>query len=183
MPVSNTNNNNNNKTNNKPTPDDFLVFPRTYFEPQTGAGPKDSTDALHWWEWRESRRNGLDNEVPCGKKMMKEIASLRASLRSYIGKEYLIVLKERCSTFGLMNESTGNHAVLQKDINAALSTLENTPENNELVFNIFLKFHKDRKWMAQTIDKWMLSRQMILQQQVKRQGRKIFRQQIGRAHV
>ena len=168
---------NNKKTSSEKTTsaDDFLVFPRTYFEPKTGAGPKNVTDALRWWEWRESRRNGLDNEDPCGKKMMKEVASLRASLRSFIGNQYLIVLKERCSTFGLMNETTGNHAVLQKDINAALSTLENTPENNELVFNIFFKFHKDRKWMARTIDKWMLSRKMVLQPQVKKQGVKLFR--------
>jgi hypothetical protein len=61
---------------------------------------------------------------------------------------------------------------LTKDINTALSTLQNTPENQRLIYNVFFKFHKDRRWMAQTIDKWMHSRKMILQAADKNNGRK-----------
>ena len=157
---------NNNTDPNRP----FLEFPRTYFAPKSGAGPKDKDDALRWWEWRESRRMGLSDEVPCGFRMMKEIATTRASLRSYIGSEYLQVLKKRCNKFGLVNASTGENAILSKDINTALSTLPNTPENNEMIYNIFFKFHKNRKWSALTIDKWMFSRQMTLQPQVAQAG-------------
>jgi hypothetical protein len=148
--------------------DDFLEYPRKFFHLRTGSGPKNATEAMKWWSSREKRPkpgNMIDDEPPDGLEMLREIATLRAKLRIYIGTEYFQVIRERAKRFGLINEQTGENAVLTKDLKKALSTLENTPENHQLVYNIFFEFHKSRSWMAKTLDKWFISRKMKLQPQ------------------
>jgi hypothetical protein len=154
----------------------FLVYPRTYFELKTGNGPKNATDALRWWEWRESRRtsNTIDAEEPDGNKMMREVNNTRVSLRLFVVQEYLSTIKNIAKRLGFMNEATGENAILTKDITSALCNLDNTTENNLLAYNIFVEFHKDRSWMANTIDKWLFIRKMILQPQVKVVGKKLY---------
>jgi hypothetical protein len=154
---------------------DFRLYPRNFFNEETGAGAKNAQEALCWWPWRYDRPkpNMMDNEVPDGNMMLKEISDIRSNLRFYVGKEYFKMVKARAKKFGLINEATGEHAVLTKDLKAAISTLQNTPENNELVYKIFNDFHKDRDWMANCIDRWMYESKMNLEPQVN-EGKKLY---------
>ena len=120
----------------------------------------------------------IDDEEPDGAAMLKEIQNIRSKLRIFIGTEYFQVIRERAKRFGLINEATGENAVLTKDLKRALSSLENTPENQLLVYNIFFEFHKDRSWMANAIDKWMISRKMKLQP-LENDGKKVYNDNRG----
>lgn len=148
--------------------EDFLEYPRKFFHLRTGSGPKNATEAVKWWSSREKRPKPgtmIDDEEPDGVAMLQEISNIRTKLRIFVSTEYFQMIRERAKHFGLINEFTGENAVLTKDLKKALSTLENTPENHRLVYNIFFEFHKSRSWMAKTIDKWFISRKMKLQPQ------------------
>ena len=120
----------------------------------------------------------IRDEEPDGNAMLKEIANIRSKLRIYVASEYFQMIRERAKQFGLINEATGENAVLTKDIKTALSTLQNTPENQRLVYDIFFDFHRDRSWISNTIDKWMVSRKMKLKPP-ENIGKKIYRDNRG----
>ena len=146
--------------------DEFLDYPRKFFNVKSGSGPKDKDDAVKWWPSRAKRpKQGtmIDDVEPNGDAMLAEVLDLRSKLRIFVSTEYFQMIRQRAKLFGLVNESTGENAILTKDLKRALSTLQNTPENHKLVYHVFYEFHKDRDWSAETIDKWLLSKRMKLQ--------------------
>ena len=60
------------------------------------------------------------------------------------------------------------------DFKRILRRLINNPRNHAMVYDVFHKFHRDRVWIANVIDKWFLREKMMLlgKIQIQKQNRK-----------
>ena len=52
------------------------------------------------------------------------------------------------------------------DFKKILRRLSNNPRNQAMVYDVFQKFHRDRFWIANTIDKWLQREKMMLEGEV-----------------
>ena len=62
-----------------------------------------------------------------------------------------------------MIESNAKVPVTLVNIKRIIRRLTNNPRNQAMVYDVFHKFHRDRFWMANTIDKWFQHEKMMLE--------------------
>ena len=57
--------------------------------------------------------------------------------------------------------------VTPSDFKRILRWLINNPRNQTMVYDVFHKFHRDRFWIANTVDKWFEREKMMLEGEVR----------------
>ena len=63
-------------------------------------------------------------------------------------------------------ESNAEVLVAPVDIKRILRRLINNPRNQAMVYDAFYKFHRDRFWIANAIDKWFQHQKMMLEGEI-----------------
>ena len=147
----------------------LLEYPRDFFNKETGAGPSTPEEAERLWIYRKNRRtDGLaDTEEPNGRMMLEEIKAIRESLRAFISESYNEGIISRARELNIRMKDSNSYPVHQSDFRKILNGLQSTSENHRLVFELVHSFHKDRHWLADSIDKWLLREGMCLLPQQK----------------
>ena len=64
-------------------------------------------------------------------------------------------------------ESSVEVPVTPVDFKRILRRLMNNPRNQAMVYDVFHKFHRDRFWIANVIDKWFQCEKMMLEGEVR----------------
>ena len=99
--------------------------------------------------------------------MLEEIKEMRESLRAHIFESYNEGIIERAQELNILIPNSNSFPVHQADFRKVLNGLESTPDNHRTVFELVHLFHKDRHWLADSIDKWLLQEGMCLLPQQK----------------
>ena len=148
---------------------ELLVYPRNFFKHDSGAGPANAEQAKRLWMYRKNRRtDGLaDLEEPDGEAMLQEIKEIRESPRSFIVERYTEDIRDRAKEMTIMMPKVASYPVHLVDFRRILNSLESTPSNQRMVFELVHKFHKDRHWLADAIDRWFAREGMVLAPQQK----------------
>ena len=63
-------------------------------------------------------------------------------------------------------ESNAEVPVAPVDFKKILRRLINNPRNQAMVYDVFHKFHRDRFWITNAIDKWFLREKMLLEGEI-----------------
>ena len=145
-------------------PAGFLLYPRNFFHPTTGANPSTAKDAACLWPYRRERpKFGVaDIMPPDGQAMLREIQEIRDSLRMFVINQYLIGLREKARLKNMRINSNNALPISVTDFKQILHKLQLTTENQILVFEVFHSFHRDRSWLSHVIDMWLESEKMCL---------------------
>ena len=150
---------------------EFLHYLRNFFDRVTGGLPKDEEAACYLWPYRKARQNNgsgfVDMVAPDGQAMLNEMKTIRESLQSFIRFEFLEDMRTMARHSEMKIESNGEFPVTPGDIKKILRSLINNTTNEIKVYDVFHKFHRDRFWTANTIDKWFLREKMILEGEVR----------------
>ena len=134
-------------TNNNNDPP--LEYPRDFFNQTT---------------YRKGRpaKGVVETEPPDGNKMLQEVESIRASLRSWIMEAYLESVRREAKARDMKMASTNAFPVTGRDIRAIISSLENNETNQKKIYAIFHQFHRDRHWLSDAVDNWFRNNNMTL---------------------
>lgn len=133
----------------------ILDYPRHFFEVKKGKNPLTAKDAELLWQWRKDRPGPGQKEThPDGQKMLAEIDVIRRDLRNHIKTEFLKSLRKEAIKSDLKVPSTGAHPITHSQFRAAVTAMQLTDANAEIVHAVFHKFHHDRTWMSDRIDEW-----------------------------
>ena len=149
----------------------FLHYPRNFYDRATGGLPKDEEAACCLWPYRKARQNngsGIVDMVPAdGAAMLNKMKTTRESLRSFIIVKFLedMCAIARCSEMKI--ESNAEVPVAPVDFKKILRRLINNPRNQAKVYDVIHKFHRDRFWIANAIDKWFLCEKMMLEGEIR----------------
>ena len=133
------------------------MLPKKYFDRITGGLPKDEGAASCLWPYRKARQNngsGIANMVSAdGEAMLNEMKDIRESLRSFIVDQFLADMRQMATHSEMKIESNVEVPVTPADFKKILRRLINNPRNQGKVYDVFHKFHRDRFWIANAIDK------------------------------
>jgi hypothetical protein len=142
----------------------FLLYPRYFFGESDGANPKNEVHAMTLWPYRKNRPpiGAIDTEPPNGTLMLKEVKIIRQSLREFIVNACLDDLRRNAKTYNFVITKNNQPAIMEADFKAVLAVLENTAENQILVWNVFYKTFRDRHWLTSHVDAWFDDNRMIL---------------------
>ena len=156
--------------------DNMPWFPRNYFDVNSGNSPKTQKELEIRWEYRKNRPNSgmVDDEPPDFMEMRREIEEYRRSLRLHIAKLYFETARTLANELGLKLKDTNQSAILPKDMVKAICQLDNTPDNNLLVYKIFFEFHKKRHWLSKAIDVCLKEMNRRLKPKERTQGKKFY---------
>ena len=69
-------------------------------------------------------------------------------------------------------ESNVEVPVTPVDFKRIIRRLINNPRNQAMVYDVFHKFHRDRFWIANVIDKWFQREKMMLKGEIQTQKQK-----------
>ena len=138
---------------------ELICYPRNFFHRTTSGLPKDEEAACCLWPYRKARpidESGIVDMVPAadGEAMMNEIKDIRESLRSFIMDEFLLDMQQMARLSEIKIESYLEVPVTPVDLKIIMRRLTNIPRNQAMVYDVFHKFHGDRFWTANAIDKW-----------------------------
>ena len=146
---------------------EFSRYPRNCFDRIRGGLPKDEEAASCLWPYRKARQNngsGIADMVSAdGVAMLNLMKDIRESLRRFIMEEFLGDMRQmaRCSEMKI--ESNAEVPVTPADFKKILRRLINNPRNQGKVYDVFHKFHRDRFWIANLIDKWFQHEKILLE--------------------
>ena len=152
-------------TNPAPTTRELLVYPRNFFNRNSGVGPANAEQAKRFWMYRKARRrDGLADteEEPDGNAMLQEIKQIRDSLRQFIFDSYMDGMRERAKEMNILIKGQSSHPTTIADFRLLLNDMQSTLENQRKVVELVHLFHRDRHWLSAAIDKWMLREGMCL---------------------
>ena len=155
----------NQTTNPTSSTRELLVYPRNFFNRNSGAGPANDEQAKRFWMYRKARRrDGLADteEEPDGNAMLQEIKQIRDSLREYIFECYMEGIRDRAKNMNILIKGQSSHPTTIADFRDLLNEMESTLENQRKVIELVHLFHRDRHWLSSAIDKWMLREGMCL---------------------
>ena len=160
----------------------FDVYHREYFDSATGKGPSDKATAKHWWKYRRNQPNENSATIidtPDGEHMLWEIEDTRTNLRKFVKDELFHMFIKKMKEHNQVVPRTLQYPRLPKDIMKILSTYDNTPENQRLVYMIFHQFHRTRTWLAKTIDAFFQNNNMRLLSNVRVENKKLYNESRG----
>ena len=150
---------------------EFIRYPRNFFDRITGGLPKDEGAASCLWGYRKGRpNNGSGNAdlVPADVGvMLKEMKEIRESLRRFVMDEFLADMRIMARHSGMEIQSNAEVPVTPSDFKKILRWLSNNPRNQKMVYDVVHKFHRDRFWIANAIDKWFEREKMMLEGEVR----------------
>ena len=136
----------------------FLRYPRNFFDKSTGALPKDQEAASCLWGYRKGRPNNGSGNADLvsadGGVMLKEMKEIRESLRRFVMDEFLADMRKMARHSGMQIQSNTEVRVTPRDFKTILRWLRNNPRNQKMVYEVIHKFHRDRFWIANAVDKW-----------------------------
>ena len=64
-------------------------------------------------------------------------------------------------------QSNAEVPVTPRDFKTILRWLSNNPRNQKMVYDVVHKFHRDRFWIANAVDKWFEREKMMLEGEVR----------------
>lgn len=142
----------------------FLQYPRDFFHPVSGGGPRDREAAKLLWPLRKGRpKTGfVERDEADGDKMFNEVIQMRKSLRMFVSHAFLSQSRETAQRLNLLLPSTNNKVVTSKDIRMALGCLKWSKEAEIVVYMVCHHFHRGRVWLANTVDGWLEREKMRL---------------------
>ena len=150
---------------------DFLRYPRKFFDRISGALPKDEEADSCLWAYRKCRPNNGSGNADIvsvdSAAMLNEMKKIRESLRRFVKDEFLADLRQMASRLGMQIQSNAEVPVTPSDFKKILRWLINNPRNQKMVYDVFHKFHRDRFWIADAVDKWFEHEKMMLEGEVR----------------
>ena len=148
----------------------FLRYPRNFFDRSTGALPKNEEAASCLWGYRKGRPNNCSGNADLvsadGGAMLKEMKEIRESLRRFVMDEFLADMRKMARQSGMQIQSNAEVPVTPRDFKRILRWLSNIPRNQKMVYEVIHKFHRDRFWIANVVDKWFEREKMMLEGEV-----------------
>ena len=149
---------------------EFLSYPRNFFDRITGALPKDEEAASCLWAYRKGRQNNGSGNADMvsvdGGTMLNEMEDIRESLRRFIMDEFLVDMHQMARCSEMQIQSNAEVLVTPSDFKRILRWLINNPKYQKMVYDVFHKFHRDRFWIADVVDKWFKREKMMLEGEV-----------------
>ena len=111
-------------------PSGFLLYPRNFFHPTTGANPLTAKDAACLWAYSRDRpKFGVaDTMPPDGQSMLREIKEIRDSLCMFVINQYLIGLREKARQKNMQINSNNALPISVTGFKQILHKLQLTPE-------------------------------------------------------
>ena len=150
---------------------EFLRYPRNFFDRITGGLPKDEEAASCLWGYRKGRPNNGSGNADLvsadGGAMLKEMKDIRESLRRFVMDEFLVDMRIMARRLGMQIQSNAEVPVTPSDFKKILQWLSNNPRNQKMVYDVVHKFHRDRFWIANAVDKWFEHEKMMLEGEVR----------------
>ena len=150
---------------------EFLRYPRNFFDRNTGALPKDEAAASCLWAYRKGRPNNgsgnADMVSADGGAMLNEMKEIRESLRRFVMDEFLADMRQMARRSGMQIQSNAEVLVTPSDFKKILRWIIHNPENQKMVYDVVHKFHRDRFWIANAVDKWFEREKMMLEGEVR----------------
>ena len=150
---------------------EFLRYPRNFFDRITGALPKDEEAASCLWAYRKGRPNNgsgnADMVAADGGAMLNEMKDIRESLRRFVMDEFLADMCQMARRSGMQIQSNAEVPATPSDFKKMLRQLINNPRNQKMVYDVVHKFHRDRFWIADAVDKWFEREKMMLEGEVR----------------
>ena len=101
-----------------------------------------------------------------GGAMLNEMKDIRESLRRFIMEEFLADMRQTARRLEMQIQSNAEVPVTPSDFKKILRWLINNPRNQTMVYDVFYKFHRDRFWIANAVDKWFEREKMMLEGEV-----------------
>ena len=101
-----------------------------------------------------------------GAAMLNKTKDIRESLRSFIIDDFLLNMRQMARLSEMKIESNVEVPVTPVDFKRIIKRLINYPRNQAMVYDVFHKFHRDRFWIANAIDKWFQCEKMILEGEI-----------------
>ena len=102
-----------------------------------------------------------------GGAMLNEMKDIRESLRRVIMEEFLADMRQMGSHSEMQIQLNAEVPVTPSDFKKILRWLINNPTNQTMVYDVFHKFHRDRFWIANAVDKWFEREKMMLEGEVR----------------
>ena len=99
--------------------------------------------------------------------MLNEMTDIRESLQRFIIEEFLSDMRHMAWHSEMQIQSNLEVPVTPRDFKKILRWLINNPRNQAMVYNVFHKFHRDRFWIANAVDKWFEREKMMLEGEVR----------------
>ena len=150
---------------------EVLHYPRNFFDKITGGLPKDEEAASCLWGYRKGRPNNGSGNADLvsvdGGAMLKEMTDIRESLQRFVMGEFLADMRIMASRSEMKIQSNGEVPVTPSDFKTILRWLSNNPRNQKMVYDVVHKFHRDRFWIANAVDKWFERENMMLEGEVR----------------
>ena len=150
---------------------EFLRYQTNFFYRITGGLPKDEEAASCLWPYRKARQNngsGIADMVSAdGAAMLNEMKDIRETLRRFIREEFFADMRLMTRHSEMQIQSNAEVPVTPAGFKEILRWLINNPINLAMDYNVFHKFHRDRFWIANTIDKWFEREKMMLDGEVR----------------
>ena len=150
---------------------EFLRYPRNFFDRLTGALPKDEEAASCLLAYRKGRQNNgsgnADMVSADSGVMLNEMKDIRESLRRFVMDEFLADMRQMARCLEMQIQSNAEVPVTPSDFKKILRWLIINPRNQKMVFDVVHKFHRDRFWIADVVDKWFEREKMMLEGEVR----------------
>ena len=150
---------------------EVLRYPRNFFDRITGGLPKDKEAASCLWGYRKSRPNNGSGNADLvsadGGAMLKEMTEIRESLQTFVMDEFLADMRIMARRSEMKIQSNAEVPVTPRDFKTILRWLSNNPRNQKMVYDVVHKFHRDRFWIANAVDKWFEREKMMLEGEVR----------------
>ena len=81
--------------------------------------------------------------------------------------EFLADMRKMARHSGMQIQSNAEVPVTPRDFKRILRWLSNNPRNQKMVYEVIHKFHRDRFWIANAVDKWFEREKMMLEGEVR----------------
>ena len=150
---------------------EFLRYPRNFLDRITGGLPKDEEAASCLWGYRKGRPNNVSGNADLvsadGGAMLNEMKEIRESLRRFVMDEFLVDMRIMARRSGMRIHSNAEVPVTPSDFKTILRWLNNNPRNQKMVYDVIHKFHIDRFWIANAVDKLFECEKMMLEGEVR----------------
>ena len=99
--------------------------------------------------------------------MLKEMKDIRESQRRFVMDEFLADMRIMARRSEMKIQSNAEVPVTPSDFKTVLRWLSNNPRNQKMVYDVVHKFHRDRFWIANMVDKWFEREKMMLEGEVR----------------